>query len=672
MHRRVSRIASVFGVGLAALLVLAPAGNARAASARWAFETAYGDGEWYRGKNNEDATLAWGESYVMMALASMYRATDDRRYLDELAAHADDAMAQRDDARGVADYRGVSTACWRNTSYQDQPYCYVVHSGMIAYPVAELVRLIRSRPEIADLTTYDGTTYADKATALLAAVEEVVAAHDDQFVPSGSAGNYIFRADASFLDFAGQPMPLNQQNAMGRLLFALWQITGNTTYEDKARRLAVRFRSAISTGGSGEYLWNYWGDAYASPGEDISHAGINVGFAVLAADLGIEFDDADVEALTRTFVVHVYIDDATLSNNVGGGDVNGSSYKPQAGRWLVLSRKRSTIYQVVRNYYETAIDPAGVGSGSVLLGWAYLAEYEPPLCEHFFYHTDELGFIDWQDQGAHMQATAYGANILTTPPDPSLPCMVPLRFAANRAVTVAQWDGSQYHANAVWRATGGSFVDRLLAYEPRWHFVYHDGGDLFELEDEFVSGDGVRVMKPVGLNAPAITSTPDQSASPGVPYAYDSDDGLPEATGDAPLWWSLASGPAAARVDPATGAIEWTPAATGSIELSLRVENDVGADEQTFTVEVQGPAADAGATADAASGPDAGIDAGGSIDSGDGCDCTVEPGRDAPPSGWLVVAFGVFFFLRVGSRRTGRRKSRPRSTRRSSPPPRRR
>ncbi len=87
---------------------------------------------------------------------------------------------------------------------------------------------------------------------------------------------------------------------------------------------------------------------------------------------------------------------------------------------------------MVRNYYDQAIDPASVGSGSVLLGWAYLAEFEPPLCEHFFYHTDALGYIDWDDQGDVMQATAYGANFLTIPPDPASACLVPLHFAAAR------------------------------------------------------------------------------------------------------------------------------------------------------------------------------------------------------------------------------------------------
>jgi len=644
MQRRARARVVALVIGVTAMCAVT---RAEAVTARWAYETAYGDGMWYRGRHNETATLAWGESYVMMSLASMYRATGDRSYLDRLAEHADAALAQRDDARGVTDYRGVSTACWRNTSYQDEPYCYAVHSGMIAYPIADLVRLIRARPELADFTTYDGTTYAAKASALLGAVEQVAAAHEDQFVNAGAGGNYIFRTDASFLAFAGDPMPLNQQNAMGRLLIVLWQLTGEADYLDKAERLATRLESALTTGANGEYLWNYWGTPYSAPGEDISHAAINLGFAAQAAAAGIVFDDADLEAFAATFLTHVYIDDATLSNSVGGGGVNGSSYKPQAGRWLMLAPTRPTIYQVVRNYYDADIDPAGVGSGSVLLGWAYLAEHEPPLCEHFFYS------VDWSDEGDHQQATAYGANILTAPPDPNAACMVPLRIASNRTVTVAQWDGAQYHANAVWRSTGGAFRDRLLAYEPRWHHVYSEGADLYEFEDAFAAGDGVRVAKALDRQGPTITSTPATTGQLGVAYRYDSD-GLPEATGDSPVWWSITDGPAGARADPATGAIEWTPATAGSHAFILRVDNDVSSAAQSFTVQIQGAAPDAGASTAPDAGAAAATDAGNPASDGDayGCGCAVGH-RDTPRVPWALPILGLAAF--VVARRQRRR-----------------
>src|SRR5688500_18936657 len=92
---------------------------AHGVTARLNYETAYGDGEWYRDRHNEESYLAWGESYVMLSLVAMFERTGDRLYLDRLAYHADGVLAQRDDARGVADYAGVSGACWRDTTYQD-------------------------------------------------------------------------------------------------------------------------------------------------------------------------------------------------------------------------------------------------------------------------------------------------------------------------------------------------------------------------------------------------------------------------------------------------------------------------------------------------------------------------------------------------------------------------
>jgi hypothetical protein len=236
--------------------------------------------------------------------------------------------------------------------------------------------------------------------------------------------------------------------------------------------------------------------------------------------------------------------------------------------------------------------------------------------------------------------------------------MVPLRYAANRTVTVAQWDGGQYHANAVWRSTGGNFVDHLLAYEPRWHFVYHQGGDLYQFEDAFVAGDGIRVMKPAGLTAPQITSTASTTAAIDTPYAYDDVDGLPEATGDAPLWWSLADGPAAARADPATGEIIWTPTSSGSFDFTLLVENDVGSAEQSFTVHVQDPNADAGVPPDAGPGPDApsadaDADNGGEIVD-DGCSCRLDARRGSDPRSTLLLLLVVACALRASRKPRGR------------------
>lgn len=542
---------------------------------RWAFEDAYDNvdgGDWYMGDNNETALLAWGESYVLWSLMAMARLTDHPMYADRMTRHLDALLAQRDDARGVADYRGISGACWRNTSYQagGEPYCYAVHSGMLAYPMASFAAWVgqwRHR----DALAYDGQSFAAKALVYEAAAVATAAYHDDEW---NDAGYYVFRGDATFLEFAGVDQPLNQSNAMGLALLALHDLTGEPVYLERATALAARMRAMMSPGPAGGLVWNYWGGAFKAPGEDISHAALNVEFAVQAAARGVVFTAEDLDAIATTFVASVYVDDGTFTNFVGGGAVNDPGYRPQIGRWLALTPHRGAIYTAVHDAFQRDYPAADVGSGSVLLGWANLAAYAPRVCPHFFYPHD------WQDQGDAMQATAYGANVLTVPPDLDVTCRVPLSVQASRRVVAAQWDGDVMHRVAEWRP-GPDFTARSVAYEPRWPLVYFEDGVLFEFQDDFAASEAVRVAKPEIHTPPTITSQPPTAGEPGVPLAY-----TPTGAGDPPLWWSLREGPVGLAVDPATGVLTFTPTVAGDYLFRLALENELGEAEQEFTVHV--------------------------------------------------------------------------------------
>jgi MYXO-CTERM domain-containing protein len=555
-----------------------------AVSARWGYEDAYdnvADGAWYIGENNEEATLAWGESYVMSSLAAMYRATNHPMYLHRLAEHIDGLLAQRDDARGVADYRGVSGACWRNVSYQPEPYCYAVHTGMLITPMLEFVAAVETSPW-AQQAAEDGETLADKAERYLVAAQESAAFHDFEW---NDAGYYVFPADLPTLSTAGEEQPLNQSNALGRAHVLLAALTGDAEQLAKATALATHFRAQITTGSDGAFLWNYRAGAYAGNGEDISHAAINVGFAVLAAEHGIVFDSADIEAFATTFAERVYVNDATFSDFVGGGPTNDSSYRAQIGRWLALAPARPTVYTAVRDAYDRDYAPSSIGSGSLLLGWALLAEHEPKLCAPFFY------VADWDDQGEVREATAFGANIQTIPHELATPCMVPVDHDAPRPTVVGQWDGETYHPVARWAASASMGI-KHVPYDPRWPFVYAKDGVLFQFEDAFVAGNGIVVHEPVELVPPTIESAAPTEATLEMPLDY-----TPTAAGDEPRWWTLVDAPALARIDPATGAIAWTPTEPGTYAFVVRLDNRVGADEQSFEIEVTDGALDtSGAT----------------------------------------------------------------------------
>ena len=547
--------------------------QANAVSPLWSFIEAYqyiDGGNWYRDEDNSEALLAWGESYVMSALASMARKTSSPEWLDQLAWHADAVLEQRDDNRGVMDYRGVSDACWQNSHYQSgqEPYCYVVHTGMLMYPMLEFARIVETNG-FHDELAYDGQSFGDKATAYIIAAQQSVEAHEDQW---DSSGFYFFRSDASFLSYPGRDVPLNMSNAMGRALLVLHDLTGEQEYITKATTLAVRFKSQIT-----DYRWNYWGEEYAANGEDISHASINVDFAAMCAERGVVFDDDDMKGIADNFMDSIYIDDSTFSDWIGGGSTNNSSYRPQIGRWLRLTPWRTGLYTAVRDLFEEHHPPPSV-SASVLVGWAMLAEFEPQQCEHFFY------YVDWDDsepdvQGNMRTATAYSANILITPPNLGEGCIAPLNMELEQQITMGQWDGENYHRIAEWQPMVGT---RFLPYEPEWSYIYWSDGVLFQFTDPAYTGEGISVQESPGVILPIITSEPPESGFRTENMEYQL-----EATGDNPLWWSLADFPTGARIDAEDGLLTWTPTDVGEFTFTVVLDNDWGRSEQTFSYTVE-------------------------------------------------------------------------------------
>jgi len=521
-------------------------------------------GEWYKNYNNDQGTLAWGESYVMMAYAKMYETTGERFYLDKLAEHADAVLEQRDDVRGVTDYTGNSNPCWQASKYSTRPMCWVVHSGMITYPIAMFAVYVFSKPNMAVLTTYDGTSYADKASFFLNRVIETYNFHEGEWRNSGTQqGYYIFPADsASFYEYANQKMPLNQMNAMGRTAIALYLATNDSAYLERATRLANHFKANLHTGSGDTYVWNYWGGNYSLYGEDISHATINVGFAALCAEHGIVFSKADMERFGRTFYENVIIDHKTNFSFVGGGSSPDDRYRHTIGGWGVLGKWDPRVIAAIRNVYDRYTT---VSNGAVLLGFAYLAFFD------FYIHPFTFYRVDWNDLGDRRQATAYGANVSLLPDNPSIPAFFRMKFVARRNLEVEQWDGSSYHG--VQKLASTSEPEAVLVpFDPRWYFQYNADGALFQFTDSFVPGEGIIVYEPEECNAPQILSSPpDVQIQEGNLFSF-----TPLASGDEPMLWFL-NGPITSQVDRMSGNVRWiADFQDGDATFALTVKNDCG------------------------------------------------------------------------------------------------
>lgn len=559
------------------VMVLAMAALALADTPRERYDAAdmsVNGGNGYKDYNNETATLAWGESYIMMSYVSAYESTGDTYYLDKLADHADHVLLNRDDERGVTDYRGVSGACWRNLHYQpnDEPYCYVVHSGMIANPMAAFVRIVRDDPSLWDLTTYDGMTYLAKADLFSAAVYETLAFHEDQWVDSGDAGYYIFRSDATFLEYAGEDLPLNQGNGLGRAIVNLGVAEDDAALLERSARMARWFEDQLKLAFFDQaYLWNYWGGNYSSPGEDISHAAINADFGRLCGEAEIVFDAEDLGQFANTFSRRIYESSEKRFDHIGGsGSYNTPSYTVQTGRWLGLSRYDATIYSAVRNQFDAMV-PATT-SGSVLLGFANVLYYDLPEVAEWYFTMD-----GWEDLGDYRVPISEDAGIYFLPAKENVAAKIAVTYESDGLWTVKQVKDEIEEVIARFGESAGEPRTLFLAHHPEWLGENNGYGALFLCEDVQKVYEGVAVAV-----AATITSDPPLEAVQGEAYAYQV-----TADGTMPIHFSATIDGVTAEIDKLSGLLTHTFEEPGEYEIIVKARNTSGADQQQFSVVVE-------------------------------------------------------------------------------------
>ncbi len=534
------------------LLLLLPI--ASATTPRWAFVEGMdnvNDGDWLRDANNDwEPALNGTEAPFIEGLNAMFRATGDPSFLEEAVWHADGVMAQRNDARGVTDYNDEASPCWRDMHYTGgRPYCWSGHSGAIIECMLELALLIQGS-RFAEQPAWDGETLGSHAQAYIDGAIETYDHHEPQW---HSGGYYLIDADATFLGWeAGTPNPLNGGSTFGRATLLLYEATGDSRYLERVNDLAARWYDNIVSTPVDGLVWPYYSDDVIDGGEDIGHASTSLTFAARLWPLGIVIGDVTVERLANTLTESIYVDDLTMLSDLADGEENYLNYELSTHAWVPFTPLTPRVYPVVRNLFEISAPAEETTSGGVMRGWGWLAEHQPPLC------VATVG-EGWAAE-AHSY-TSHGDAILTVETDHV--CLVRLDLDAPSDVTVSE-GGSRV---AVFQATGGERVRYLVA----------EGDTSFTLAHD--ASVGALRFTPVTLEAPAILSEAPKEGSVGVPFDYQ-----PEAAGTGPYWWALSDGPPEARVDPATGALSWTPGQQGEIALVLRLDTDVGSVEQAYTV----------------------------------------------------------------------------------------
>ena len=314
--------------------------------------------------------LAWSLSYGMMALNVLYEATGDTAYLDRqlrviegLMARRDTELAARLGEAGYVDYqRGRVLASWGTGNYSGGKHtCWAVHTGMLMYPAADFVRLVRAGGEAT-------ARYSDSAEGFVPLIEQAIGEYDAEWRdgPQEGMGYYVFPG--------GSILPNNQMNGPGRALVLLHELTGKPEYGDRARKLAAFFRSKLTHVAEGDYyLWAYsqGADAPAGRGEDVSHAAINASFMHLAWQYGVGFDDTDMARLCRTLTQGLYLGNGQFAETLGGRTA-GTKYTPQLGRWAFLAVFDPRVELHLRQFMAAHPGLMEAGGTTSALGFAYI------------------------------------------------------------------------------------------------------------------------------------------------------------------------------------------------------------------------------------------------------------------------------------------------------------
>jgi len=287
-------------------------------------------GNWNKDANNDKATLAWGESYVMDAYVTMYEATGDTYYLDKLVTHGKGVLAQRDSVRGVTDYRGLSLPSWRSNRYtlNGENAIFAVHTGMIVYPMAKFAAIVAATPSLQP-------KYGNDMKLFLQAAKDAVAVHSGDWVDKGDTGYYKFPVGMPYKQ-AGMGLPYNQYLSMARAEQYIYRASGDTQYINRVTKMYRHFKNNLVADSSiNGYSWRY-SAFYSSSYEDIGHANIDVDAAFQGYSDGVVFTADDMIRFANTGAKKVIKSDGSIANDILG---SGTTQLPwQIGMWSAFGQ----------------------------------------------------------------------------------------------------------------------------------------------------------------------------------------------------------------------------------------------------------------------------------------------------------------------------------------------
>jgi hypothetical protein len=262
---------------------------------------------------------------------------------------------------------------------QPQDYDFAVHDGLVLTPTCRAIELVTKDKAL-------DAVYGRRAGKLLSVIEaQLIPKWEKYGRETKEGGVYVNQEDLTTL-------PHNQYLPLGTVQIALYRITGNPAYKERATKIAAFFKSRLRLVND-HYEWRYWDDAGAwdksviekhgqkavERAEDTGHGSLDICFVLACAENGIVFTDADLKRFANTFV-HVMWNGSSDKPTVGGW-VNTAKPSRQSGnlqQWLLLG----TVEPKVRPICDRLILTEGSLLAKAQLYWLWAAAWKEGRIEN--------------------------------------------------------------------------------------------------------------------------------------------------------------------------------------------------------------------------------------------------------------------------------------------------
>ncbi len=287
-------------------------------------------------------------AYGIDGLTAMFEATGNTKYLDRALLYIHNVIAS-----------AVPSSSLPNSQFKDgylgwgawdHPYDTSLVGG--EYPLTEsycfryvtkLLRVMRNNPAV-----YADPGYRKTYDDVLAFTKKNIF---EKWATRGSENLYRSRTHmASHWAFIAADLWVLSSDPAERATYRT--VVDNVNLHLPNYSSSLRQQMKPAAGDPGAYFWSdVWGSS-AAPGQDVSHGNNVIAYIVEAHDLGIEWTDADVHALSKTLLDHIWISTSTGyqygqyvdGSGAGNGWFNDGFCK--LGRYDVAVQKRLESHPV--------------------------------------------------------------------------------------------------------------------------------------------------------------------------------------------------------------------------------------------------------------------------------------------------------------------------------------